>query len=65
MIYTETLNNGDTRYIVRVQRYGKRQVLLRTSNPYAAVHVEAESYKNYLKRIWIDGKEKSTNDYPH
>lgn len=54
------LQNGDTKYVVRVKRYGRRRVLLRTPNPHAAIHVEVEQYRRYLEHVYISGNDKST-----
>lgn len=62
-IQKEKLSDGTIKYVVRVKRYGKRAVLLRTANPYAAIHVELEQYKKYLERTVLRGKAKSRGDH--
>ena len=64
MITKHILSDGTERFAVRVMRYGKRRVLGRFSNPHAAIHVELESYRKYLQRVWINNHPKSTNAGP-
>ena len=62
MIYKQTLADGRERFIVRVQRYGRRRVIGRFDTPNEAVSAAVREYAAYLAKVWIDGNEKSTND---
>lgn len=61
MIYKQTLSDGRERYIVRVQRYGRRRVIGRFDTPNEAVSCAVREYAGYLAKVWIDGEDKSKN----
>jgi hypothetical protein len=58
-IERHVLSNGQERFVVRVKRYGKRRVLLRTDNVNKAISAEMRAYYDYLSGVWLYGKGKS------